>query len=317
MFKNLLIFSFFALSLSAQATFNRGDIVETAQKNGNFSTLLTLVKQAGLEEALRETKKITLFAPTDAAFSKLPQATLDFLANDQEALKNVLLYHVSPSRLKSGDVVKAREIKTLAGKTVFVDVVAGAVFLNKETAITTVDVRASNGIIHVIDSVLTFDEDTPDNDIVTEDFVDLSRYLGTWYEIARYDNNFQQDCLGTRATYGKKGPYITVLNECQKADGSMTKGRALARVSNKETNAELKVSFVPVLNLFGLFAGDYNILALGPDYEYVLVGSKSRDTFWILSRSRTMETELLEDLKDLAVDKGYRRELIKNRPTWK
>lgn len=315
--KKLVMMVICAASLSSYGFVKRGTIVDIAKEKSEFSTLLSLVKSADLVEALSQREDLTLFAPTNAAFSKLPQETLDFLGNNKEALRSILLYHVSPSKLAARKVVRAKEIKTLAGKTISVDVKDGRVFLNKDSGVTAINIRASNGIIHVVNTVLTFDENTPDNDIVTESFVDLSRYLGEWFEIARYDNSFQEDCLGTRATYGKKGPYITVLNECQKADGSMTRGTALATVANKETNAELKVSFVPVLNLIGLFAGDYNILALGPGYEYVLVGSKSRDTFWILSRNKTMDDELLDELKDLAVVKGYRRELIKKRPTWK
>ena len=150
----------------------------------------------------------------------------------------------------------------------------------------------------------------------TEQNIELSKYLGKWYEIARYKNNFQKGCLGTTAEYGKKGRYITVLNSCKKVDGKIKKGKALATVSNKETNATLKVSFVPILNYFGLFAGDYNILKIGPDYEYSLVGDKKRSVFWILSRTKVINENLYEELLDIAEDKGFKKELIIKSPVW-
>ncbi len=162
-------------------------------------------------------------------------------------------------------------------------------------------------------SVSTFAND----DFVTEQDVNLSKYLGTWYEIARYKNNFQKKCLGTKATYKTFGPYIKVVNECQISSRKIKKARALALVTNKKTNATLKVSFVPFLNLFGLFAGDYNILKLGPNYEYALVGDKARTTFWILSRSKTMNDALYFELLDIAEDRGFKKELIFKSPVWK
>lgn len=316
--KKIILFCLF-LSFQAQAGFHKKDIIEVAQSSGQFKILLQLLEKTDLTNAVKESKKITVFAPTDEAFSKLSDETIEFLHNNPEVLKKVLLYHVSPKKLKAKKVVKNYELKTLAGLTLKVDVKRDGVYLNDETKVIATDIKAKNGVIHVLDSVLTFNGQTPQNNIQTVEYVELDRYLGTWYEIARYPNSFQTKCRGTKATYGlsKKGKYITVLNECQKANGKIQKGKALATVKNKETNAELNVSFVPLLNLFGLFGGDYNILELGNDYEYVLVGDKIRKTFWILSREKEMPESMYQEMLDLAEKNGYRRDLIRKTPTWK
>ena len=313
--KTLLLSLVTILSLSAEATFKRLNIVETAQKAGNFKTLLTALELTDLKHTVANTKDLTVFAPTDEAFEKLPQDTLSFLINNPEILKEILFYHVASEKLKAKKVLKAKEIKTLAGKTIKVSLREGKPFLNDSMILAT-DIKAKNGLIHVIDTVLTFDENTPNNEITTESYIELDRYLGKWYEIARYENEFQTGCLGTTATYGKRGKYITVENRCQKANGKVQGGKALATVDNTETNATLKVSFVPFFNLFGWFAGDYNILAIGPDYDYALVGDKARNNFWILARTKTLSDDLYTELLDIAASKGYRKELIRKSPIW-
>jgi uncharacterized surface protein with fasciclin (FAS1) repeats len=135
---------------SASATSN---IVQTAVAAGNFTTLVSLVKQAGLAETLSGKGPYTVFAPTDAAFKKVPKKTLNALANDKAKLKSVLLYHVAAGRLSAKRVVKRSSIETLNGKRVRVRVRGGNVFVNKSKVVTA-DVRASNGIIHAINRVL-------------------------------------------------------------------------------------------------------------------------------------------------------------------
>ena len=129
------------------------DIVETALAAGQFDTLASLLGQAGLVETLKGRGPFTVFAPTDAAFAKLPKATLRKLANDRAALRSVLLYHVAKGRLKASKVVKRRSIKTLNGGRVHVRVRRDKVFVGG-ARVTTPDVRASNGVIHVINRVL-------------------------------------------------------------------------------------------------------------------------------------------------------------------
>lgn len=319
--KKIIMFVMLVTSLNTWATFGRPTVLEVAENAGNFKTLLTALKATGLDQTLEEGKGLTIFAPTDAAFDKLPAGTVRALLNDKEALSQILLYHVAPKKLKAKKVLKQKEIKTLKGKTIAVSQTGEGAFLNNAKIIKT-DVKSKNGIIHIIDSVLLFDETTPDNTFETEQSVDIEKYMGLWYEYARYENNFQKNCLGTTAEYSiEKTPvtrrtYVRVINSCELANGEIQVGKARAFVANKETNATLKVSFVPVLNYFGVFAGDYNILKLGPDYEYALVGDKARSTFWILTREKNIPEALYQELLDVAEEKGFRRELIKKSPVF-
>jgi uncharacterized surface protein with fasciclin (FAS1) repeats len=129
------------------------NLVETAVAAGNFTTLVSLVKQAGLAETLSGPGPFTVFAPTDAAFKKVPKKTLKALGKDKAKLKAVLLYHVASGRLAARRVVKRSSIKTLNGKRVKIHVRGQNVFVNRAKVVTP-DVRASNGVIHVINRVL-------------------------------------------------------------------------------------------------------------------------------------------------------------------
>ena len=129
------------------------NIVQTAVGAGQFKTLVSLVKQAGLASTLSGKGPFTVFAPTDAAFAKVPKATLKTLAKDKAKLKAVLLYHVAKGRLTAAKVVKRSSIKTLNGKSVSVRVRRGKVYVGGARVVTP-DVKASNGVIHVINKVL-------------------------------------------------------------------------------------------------------------------------------------------------------------------
>jgi uncharacterized surface protein with fasciclin (FAS1) repeats len=129
------------------------NIVQTAQAAGQFKTLASLLKQAGLANTLASKGPFTVFAPTDAAFAKVPKSTLDALANDKEQLKAVLLYHVVKGRVTSKQVVKLSSAKTLAGPAVRIKTTGGSVFVNG-AKVTKADIGASNGVIHVINRVL-------------------------------------------------------------------------------------------------------------------------------------------------------------------
>jgi uncharacterized surface protein with fasciclin (FAS1) repeats len=129
------------------------DIVQTAAAAGDFDTLVSLVKRAGLAKTLSGNRPFTVFAPTDAAFKKVPARTLEALLKDRAALRNVLLYHVAAGRYPAKRVVKQKSIETLAGQRVKVSTrgdtvrVAGA-------RVVQADVRTSNGVIHAINRVL-------------------------------------------------------------------------------------------------------------------------------------------------------------------
>jgi uncharacterized surface protein with fasciclin (FAS1) repeats len=129
------------------------DIVATARAAGQFHTLTSLLKRAGLAKTLQGKGPYTVFAPTDRAFAKVPKATLDALAADKAKLRAVLLYHVAKGKLTAAKVVKRTSIKTLNGQRVHVRVHGGNVYL-AGARVTTPNVAASNGVIHVINRVL-------------------------------------------------------------------------------------------------------------------------------------------------------------------
>jgi uncharacterized surface protein with fasciclin (FAS1) repeats len=130
------------------------DLVQTAVAAGQFKTLVSLVKQAGLAKTLSGSAKLTVFAPTDAAFAKVPKKTLTALGNNKAALKQVLLYHVVAGKVPAKKVVTLSSAKTVEGSKVRIKVRKGTVYLNGSTKVVKTDVRASNGIIHVINKVL-------------------------------------------------------------------------------------------------------------------------------------------------------------------
>jgi uncharacterized surface protein with fasciclin (FAS1) repeats len=148
-----------ALALSvagAPATARPSDeknIVQTAQAAGNFKTLTKLVVKAGLAGTLSSSGPYTVFAPTDAAFKKVPKSTLNSLAKNRAKLRAVLLYHVVAGRVPSSQVVMLKSAKTLNGKSVRIHTAGGKVFVNN-AKVTKTDINASNGVIHVVNRVL-------------------------------------------------------------------------------------------------------------------------------------------------------------------
>ena len=142
------------LSRPAAAASGKQTIVATAADAGQFGTLLSLAKKAGLVGALSGRGPLTVFAPTDAAFKTVPKATLTSLANDKAALRRVLLYHVVKGNLPASRVVTLRSAKTLAGPAIAIRVNGKSVFLNGSTKVVKTDIGASNGTIHVINKVL-------------------------------------------------------------------------------------------------------------------------------------------------------------------
>jgi transforming growth factor-beta-induced protein len=129
------------------------DIVDTAIANGSFNTLVAAVQAAGLEQTLRTTKNITVFAPTDAAFAKLGDAKIAALLKDKATLTKILTYHVAPGVSTANDLSQAI-VTTLGGERLKFTVVNGKLVINGNVNVVITDVRASNGIIHVIDAVL-------------------------------------------------------------------------------------------------------------------------------------------------------------------
>jgi uncharacterized surface protein with fasciclin (FAS1) repeats len=129
------------------------NIVQTAQAAGNFKTLTKLVTKAGLAGTLSQPGPYTVFAPTDAAFKKVPKSTLKSLAKNRAKLRAVLLYHVVAGKVPSSEVVMMKSVKTVNGKSVRIRTSNGSVYVNN-ARVTKPDVNASNGVIHVINRVL-------------------------------------------------------------------------------------------------------------------------------------------------------------------
>jgi uncharacterized surface protein with fasciclin (FAS1) repeats len=131
------------------------DIVDTAVAAGQFKTLAAALGGAGLVSTLKGTGPFTVFAPTDAAFAKLPAGTVENLLKpeNKDKLTAILTYHVVPGRVMAADVGKVQEAKTVNGKMLMVSTKGGGVMIN-DAKVTATDITATNGVIHVIDSVI-------------------------------------------------------------------------------------------------------------------------------------------------------------------
>ncbi len=151
-----LALSLLSLSLTASAgSMDKKDIVDTAVAAGNFKTLAAALKAAGLIDTLKGPGPFTVFAPTDEAFAKLPAGTVDDLLKPEnhDKLVAVLTYHVVAGKVMAKDVVKLHEAKTVNGKDVKIMAEGGKVMVDNANVVST-DIACSNGVIHVIDSVL-------------------------------------------------------------------------------------------------------------------------------------------------------------------
>ena len=147
----------------------------------------------------------------------------------------------------------------------------------------------------------SFSGDSKASEPQTVPSVDLARYAGRWYEIARLPNSFEKKCAGgVAATYElRPDGKVTVINECRQASGEITRAKGTAKVADKTTNAKLKVTF------FWPFYGDYWILDLGPNYEYAVVGDPTRRYLWILSRTPRIDDALYKGLLAKMANQGF------------
>lgn len=143
--------AFVAAPASAQT--NDADIVDVAVQAGNFTTLAAALEAAGLVEVLKGEGPFTVFAPTDEAFAKLPAGTVEALLQDKERLTAILTYHVVPGSVLAADVVGLDEAGTVNGATIDIQVDGSTVMVQNAT-VTATDIMASNGVIHVIDTVI-------------------------------------------------------------------------------------------------------------------------------------------------------------------
>ena len=145
----------FMMASAAHAQSTTQDIVDTAVAAGSFRTLAKALQAADLVETLKGKGPFTVFAPTDEAFAKLPQTTLEELLKpaNKDKLRRILTYHVVPGRVSAGDVVKLKAAKAVSGDSIDIKASDGNVMVEQARVVKT-DIAASNGVIHVIDTVL-------------------------------------------------------------------------------------------------------------------------------------------------------------------
>ena len=164
-------------------TMSSGDIVDTAVAAGKFTTLATALKAAGLVDTLKSAGPFTVFAPTDAAFAQLPAGTVESLLANPDQLRAVLTYHVVAGQVTAADVVKLHSATTVEGEDVTINAADGMVRINDAT-VTTADIMASNGVIHVLDSVLMPPSMLSQAPLATADIVDTAVAAGDFTTLA-------------------------------------------------------------------------------------------------------------------------------------
>lgn len=154
--KSIAVIALLAMGAHAVADHhgNKKDIVDTAIGAGSFDTLVTAVQAAGLVETLKGEGPFTVFAPTDEAFAAIPEADLEALLADKERLAAVLTYHVVPGKVMAADVVGLESATSVQGSDIDIEVVDGGVKVDGANVVKT-DIETSNGVIHVIDAVIT------------------------------------------------------------------------------------------------------------------------------------------------------------------
>lgn len=160
----------------------------------------------------------------------------------------------------------------------------------------------------LLSAFTAFGQKKNQNELATVPSVDLKRYSGKWYEIARYPNKFQDQCVGnTTATYTiKSDKKIEVLNECVKENGLVDKAKGEARIVDKTTNSKLEVRFAPkFLSFISAVWGDYWIIELDENYNYAAIGDPKREYFWILSRESKMDDAVYQNILRRAEEKGF------------
>jgi uncharacterized surface protein with fasciclin (FAS1) repeats len=199
------------------------DLVDVAVEAGSFSTLVAAVQAAGLEDALRGEGPFTVFAPSDEAFAKLPEGTVEALLEDpQGALSRILLYHVIPGKVMAADVSDGLTAETLRGAEVSFSIMDGMVKINDANIVAT-DIEASNGVIHVIDSVI----------LPPADIVDVAATAGSFNTLIA-----AVQAAGLEETLRSKGPF-TVFAPTDEAFAKLPEGTVEALVADPEALANI------------------------------------------------------------------------------
>jgi apolipoprotein D and lipocalin family protein len=161
-------------------------------------------------------------------------------------------------------------------------------------------------ITAVYGSMMSANNEQTEKDLVTVGQVDLDRYAGLWYEIARIPNRFQKKCIqNTTAHYSlREDGKIEVINRCLKENGEINEIKGIAKIADEKSHAKLKVSFVRLLGI-SLFWADYWIIDLAKDYQWAVVGTPSRKYGWILARKPELNQEILEGIHLRLSKQGY------------
>jgi apolipoprotein D and lipocalin family protein len=169
-------------------------------------------------------------------------------------------------------------------------------------------VLAALGIVLTAASLTPLAGGAVSSEVRTVPHVDLDRYAGEWFEIARFPNRFQDECAGdVRAMYERRSDgRIDVTNSCRRADGSVQKANGVAKIVDPSTGARLKVRFAPALVSFLPFVwGDYWIVGLSEDYSWATVGSPDRKYLWILARQPRLDASAFDAARAAAQNNGF------------
>ncbi len=158
----------------------------------------------------------------------------------------------------------------------------------------------------LISMVITMNIFAQQKELKTVDYVDLKKYAGLWYEVAKIPNRFQSQCVkGTTAKYSlKENGEIEVINSCIDEDGKLDQTEGVARVVDKKSNAKLEVSFFSILGWRPIW-GDYWIIGLDENYQWAIVGTPSRKYGWILARQSKLSQDTLEKIYSILREQGY------------
>ena len=151
--------------------------------------------------------------------------------------------------------------------------------------------------------------------VTTVSNVDIERYVGLWYEIAKIPNRFQKQCVrGTTAEYAlRKDGRITVVNRCYKKDGRLDEAKGVAEIVDTTTNAKLKVSFVSFLG-WRPFWGDYWVIGLDDGYQWAIIGTSDRKYGWVLARTPALDEDTMEEIFAIIERNGYERNRFEMSP---
>lgn len=173
---------------------------------------------------------------------------------------------------------------------------------------------------NIIASLLLFAacSTTKDPGQTTVKSVDLEKFMGNWFEIARIGTPLQSECASGKITYKRDGKDIQIIHACHEREkGKLIHARGLAEIEDKKTNAKWRVSFVPLFKNWHAFGSSVWIIGLDPEYQYAILGHPTHKHFGIIARTPEIAPEKYEELLQMAESQGYKRKDISRVPAWK